>query len=88
MTDEVQQPLTCRLSRESNCAIPVAFVRVSGRLGVMNNSTADQPKDIQTTMVYTHVLTRGGRGVHSRLDRLQKASSADVGGIIRTHRSA
>ena len=28
----------------------------------MSNSTADQPKDIQTTVVYTHVLTRGGRG--------------------------
>ncbi len=29
-------------------------------------------KDIKTTMVYTHVLNRGGRGVHSPLDRLPK----------------
>ncbi len=45
-------------------------------------------KDVQTTMVYTHVLNRGGRGVHSPLDRLGKALSAEVDGIIRTYRSA
>ncbi len=45
-------------------------------------------KDVQTTMVYTHVLNRGGRGVHSPLDRLRKASSGELGGIIRTYRSA
>lgn len=27
-------------------------------------------KDIKTTMIYTHVLNRGGRGVQSPLDRL------------------
>jgi site-specific recombinase XerD len=25
-------------------------------------------KDVSTTMIYTHVLQRGGRGVHSPLD--------------------
>lgn len=25
-------------------------------------------KDVKTTMIYTHVLNRGGRGVHSPLD--------------------
>jgi integrase len=45
-------------------------------------------KDVQTTMVYTHVLNRGGRGVHSPLDRLRKAPSAEAGGIVRTYRSA
>ncbi len=25
-------------------------------------------KDVQTTMIYTHVLNRGGRGVRSPLD--------------------
>ena len=46
-------------------------------------------KDVQTTMVYTHVLNRGGQGVHSPLDRLVKAVSAtDSGGIIRTDRAA
>ena len=27
-------------------------------------------QDVRTTMVYTHVLNRGGRGVYSPLDRL------------------
>jgi integron integrase len=27
-------------------------------------------KDVSTTMIYTHVLNKGGRGVHSPLDRL------------------
>lgn len=27
-------------------------------------------KDVQTTMIYTHVLNRGGKGVESPLDRL------------------
>jgi len=45
-------------------------------------------KDVQTTMVYTHVLNRGARGVHSPLDRLRKAVSSESGGIIRTDRSA
>lgn len=26
--------------------------------------------DVSTTMIYTHVLNRGGRGVHSPADRL------------------
>ena len=31
--------------------------------------------DVSTTMIYTHVLNRGGRGVASPLDRLQAAES-------------
>lgn len=27
-------------------------------------------RDVSTTMIYTHVLNRGGRGVRSPLDRL------------------
>ena len=27
-------------------------------------------KDVSTTMIYTHVLNRGGKGVHSPADRL------------------
>jgi site-specific recombinase XerD len=37
-------------------------------------------KDVETTMIYTHVSNRGGRGVHSPLDRLPK--------LMRTDRSA
>ena len=29
-------------------------------------------QDVRTTMIYTHVLNRGGGGVHSPLDRLRK----------------
>ncbi len=45
-------------------------------------------KDVKTTMVYTHVLSRGGRGVRSPLDSLRKAVSSESSGIIRTGRSA
>jgi integrase len=44
-------------------------------------------QDVQTTMVYTHVLNRGGRGVRSPLDGLRKAVSND-GRIRPTSRSA
>jgi hypothetical protein len=37
-------------------------------------------KDVHTT-VYMHVLNRGGRGVHSPLDRLRKAPSTESGGM-------
>jgi integron integrase len=45
-------------------------------------------KDAETTMIYTHVLNRGGRGVHSPLDRLRKPMSTGGGGIMRTDRAA
>jgi site-specific recombinase XerD len=44
-------------------------------------------KDIKTTMVSTHVLNRGGRGVHSPLDRLRKGLSGESRGIMRTEAS-
>ena len=45
-------------------------------------------KDVQTTMLYTHVLNRGGRWVRSPLDRVRKAAFNGRGGIIRPDRSA
>jgi integron integrase len=45
-------------------------------------------KDVKTTMVYTHVLNRGGRGVRTPLDSLRKAVSSESSGTIRTGRSA
>jgi len=33
-------------------------------------------RDVGTTMIYTHVLNRGGRGVRSPLDRLAGGSPA------------
>ena len=38
-------------------------------------------RDVRTTMVYTHVLNRGGLGVHSPLDRLRKPMSVESGGV-------
>ena len=35
-------------------------------------------RDVKTTMIYTHVLNRGGRGVESPADRL----SAAPGGVL------
>lgn len=32
-------------------------------------------KDVSTTMIYTHVLNRGGRGVHSPVDTMGLARS-------------
>ena len=45
-------------------------------------------KDVKTTMMYTHVLNRGGHGVRSPLDRLRKAVGSESGRIMRTDRSA
>ena len=40
---------------------------------------ASGARTAQTTMVYTHVLNRGGRGVRSPVDGLQRAVSSDGG---------
>jgi integrase len=44
-------------------------------------------KDVETTTIYRHVLNRGGRGLHSPLDRLRNPMSTEGGGIMRTDRS-
>jgi len=43
---------------------------------------------VRTTMSHTHVLNRGGRGVHSPLDRLRKPMSVENGGLRLSERSA
>lgn len=40
-------------------------------------------KDVQTTMIYTHVLNRGGRRVRSPLDRLRKPMATERGDLGR-----
>jgi len=40
-------------------------------------------KDVRTTMIYTHVLNRGGRGVCSPLDRLRKAVGKEESALSR-----
>ena len=43
-------------------------------------------RDVKTTMVYTHVLNRGGLGVHSPLERLRKPMSVETGGLTPNQR--
>ena len=62
--------------------------RGDGRLRHSHCAGASSHKDVQTTMVYTHVLNRGGRGVDSPLDRLRKGISVESRGIMRTEASA
>jgi integrase len=45
-------------------------------------------KDIQTTMVYAHVLNRGGRGVQRPLDGLRMPVSGETRRIRRGDRAA
>ena len=45
-------------------------------------------RDVRTTMICTHVLNRGGRGVCSPLDRLRKGVGKEKRGIRPTMRSA
>jgi site-specific recombinase XerD len=45
-------------------------------------------EDVRTTMIYTHVLNRGGLGVHSPLDRLTETPRhLDTPRAIRTRSS-
>ena len=48
--------------------------------------------DVSTTMIYTHVLNRGGRGVVSPMDRLSVAGNvapaAGVAQVALQHRTA
>ena len=38
---------------------------------------------VETTMIYPHLLNRGGRGGHSPLDRLRKPMSVEKGELGR-----
>ena len=40
-------------------------------------------KDVETAMIYRHVLNRGGRGVHRPLDWLRKPMSIERGDFVR-----
>ena len=40
-------------------------------------------RDVVSSMVYTDMLNRGGRGVHSPLDRRRKELSVERGRIMR-----
>jgi integrase len=40
-------------------------------------------RDVKTTMIYTHVLDRLGRGLITPLDRMPVAESEDRGDVLR-----
>lgn len=37
---------------------------------------------VETTMIYTHVMNRGGRGVTSPLDRVEQSRSAYGASVV------
>ena len=41
-------------------------------------------KDVRTTMIYTHVLNRGGRGVRSPLDEFNQTQVSEAGSLVIT----
>jgi len=59
------------------------FIRFHGRLQDGYDIRTLQElllhKDIKAAMAYTHVLNRGGQGVHSPLDRLRGGSRSRAG---------
>jgi len=45
-------------------------------------------KDVKTTMIYTHVLNRGGLSVRSPVDALEGLAVGRIGGNSRTREDA
>ncbi len=44
-------------------------------------------KDVSTTMIYTHVLNRGGRGVNSPIDQMVALPGVALAGVVPHHES-
>jgi len=57
---------------ESVSPMPHPFTRVPSRISAPKRLAplGSKHTDVSTTMIYTHVLNRGGRGVHSPADGL------------------
>lgn len=47
--------------------------------------TLSGDRDVSTTMVYTHVLSRGPLGVRSPVDRLRLGDPGRAGGAVAWH---
>jgi site-specific recombinase XerD len=59
------KPVTCHMLRH-------AFVThlLEDGYGIRTSQELLGHRDVSTTMIYTHVLSRGGKGVYSPIDRL------------------
>ena len=72
--------------------VAVAKLSRAAKGGLINVAEAATALDLTPTVaamkLASQLLNRGGRGVHSRLDRLRKAISGESSGIIRASRSA
>lgn len=82
-TREAYNFLTCGIFAFT---LPVAHLREGG-YKVRTVKELLRHRDVQTTMVYTQILNRGGRAVQSPLDRLRRAPSSENGRITRADRN-
>ena len=55
----------CRLTPSLACSLECAKVNIRTIQEMFGH------RDVSTTMIYTHVLSRGGRGVRSPLDGIE-----------------
>ena len=64
MTAKIQKRVSCHTFRHS---FPTHLLQKSYDIPMVQELLGH--KDVQTTMIYTHVVNRGGKGVISPLDR-------------------
>ena len=63
------KPVSCHTLRH-----PFATHLLEDRYDIRTIQELPWHRDVKTTMIYTHVLNRGGRGVHSPMDRVRAHS--------------
>jgi site-specific recombinase XerD len=47
-----------------------------GKVRLLHQRDIEEHADVSTTMIYTHVMNKGARGVKSPLDRLEQPAAA------------